>query len=104
MSLTPSQLRAYRRRRQLSRQALADLTELSVETIRNYERGVRREDGRPIHLPHTFELALAAIELGLNCYDGRELTLKDLPGLSYAPTSLPEDDSDGGNAVLPPAA
>lgn len=75
-TLTPDQLRAWRRERRLSQPALARRLGLSVTTLQAYERGQSRDQPpRPRPIPLAVELALAALSLGITSYSGGGVTL-----------------------------
>jgi transcriptional regulator with XRE-family HTH domain len=54
----------------LSQQSAADALGLSKGSIELYERGSRREDGRPVEIPKAVELACAALSRGIRQYNG----------------------------------
>lgn len=57
--------RAWRLAMGHSQRAAAEALGLSRVSIENYERGARREDGRPVLIPRTVALACAALRAGL---------------------------------------
>jgi Predicted transcriptional regulators len=73
--MTPEQFKTWRERMGLSQIAAAEALGLSRGSINLYERGSRREDGRPVVVPKTVELACAALTMGVRSYDGGEVTI-----------------------------
>ena len=55
--MTPSSFKSWRESLGFSQQAAADALGLSKGSIELYERGSRREDGRPVVIPTTVQLA-----------------------------------------------
>jgi transcriptional regulator with XRE-family HTH domain len=73
-------LRAWRDERGLSRQALADLLGLHVNTIVRMEEGERREaGGRPVEITKLHRLALAALTSSILDYNGKRFTVMPDP-------------------------
>lgn len=64
--MTAEQFKAWRAAMGLSQQQAAEALGLSRLSIINYEAGRRREDGRPVAIPKTVELACAALAAGLD--------------------------------------
>lgn len=69
--MTPAQFKAWRKSRGLSQQAAADALGISKSSVELYERGTRREDGRPVVIPKTVALACAAVAFDLPPYGGK---------------------------------
>ena len=67
--MTPEQFKAWRTRRGQTQAEAARSLGLSKGSIELYEAGQRRDDGRPVLIPKTVELACAALELGITSYD-----------------------------------
>lgn len=64
--MTPQAFRATRKALGLTQQQLADALDLSKATIEQYERGTRGgADPRPVAIPKTVRLALAALKAGI---------------------------------------
>lgn len=59
--MTADDFKAWRTRMNYTRPAAAEALGLSRQTIENYERGQRLEDGRPVVIPRSIALACAAI-------------------------------------------
>ena len=82
-AMTGVQMVEFRTRRGLSRQALADLLGLGIQSIKDYEKGERVSrtppSPRPAPIPRHVELAMAALELGVTSYDGRALRRSGKP-------------------------
>jgi transcriptional regulator with XRE-family HTH domain len=55
--MTPEKFKSWRESLGLSQQAAADALGLSKGSIELYERGSRRDDGRPVVIPKTVQLA-----------------------------------------------
>lgn len=71
------ELKNWMERHNLQRRELAVLTDKSVNTIDNYLRGFRYMDKgghMAVDIPKDFELALAAIEMGITEYNGEPIT------------------------------
>jgi transcriptional regulator with XRE-family HTH domain len=71
--MSPEQFKAWRKALGLSQGEAAALLDLSPGSVGNYERGVRREDSRPVEIP--FTVAVACIAL---LYAEGDPRLKDL--------------------------
>jgi len=63
--MTPEQFKAWRQKMNLTQIQAAQVLGLYRNTIVNYERGTRLENGNEIKIPRTVALACAAIEAGL---------------------------------------
>lgn len=63
--MTADDFKAWRKAMNLSQAKAAEALGVSKPTIENYERGRRREDGRPVEIPKTVALACAALAYGL---------------------------------------
>jgi len=63
--MTPDDFKAWRKAMGWNQTEAAEALGLSLGTIGNYERGSRREDGRPAPVPRTVALACAAVAAGL---------------------------------------
>lgn len=59
--MTSDDFKAWRRQMDLSQAGAAEALGVSKPTIENYERGTRREDDRPVVIPHTVALACSAL-------------------------------------------
>lgn len=59
--MTPKDFKDWREQMGLSQKAAADALGISKPTVENYDRGTRREDGRPVVIPRTVALACAAL-------------------------------------------
>jgi len=57
--------KTWRKKMGFTQQQAADALGLFRNTITNYERGARAEDGRAVIIPRTVALACAAVEAGL---------------------------------------
>lgn len=57
--------KAWRKEMELSQSAAAKELGLSVDTLTNYEAGVRRDTGKPVLIPRYIALACAALKAGL---------------------------------------
>ncbi|MBX3537324.1 MAG: helix-turn-helix domain-containing protein [Chelatococcus sp.] len=68
--MTPEQFKAWRKHLKLSQPEAAAVLGISPGSVFNYEKGARSEDGRPVLIPKTVELACAAVALGIRDYDG----------------------------------
>jgi transcriptional regulator with XRE-family HTH domain len=68
--MTPQDFQRTRKHLKLSQQALADALDISKTSVELYERGTRRDDNRPVAIPKTVRLALAALALGISDFDG----------------------------------
>lgn len=63
--MTPDDFKGWRRNLGLTQSQAAAALGLSLGSIENYERGARREDGRPVAIPRTVELACFAVSHAL---------------------------------------
>lgn len=70
--MTPQDFTRTRKHLGLSQQAMADALGISKSSIELYERGTRRDDGRPVEIPKTVRLALAALCHGVTDFNGPE--------------------------------
>ncbi len=68
--MTHEDFKNWRKKMGLTQQQAADVLGLSKATIENYDKGVRREDGRPVVIPRVVALACAAIEHKLEPFGG----------------------------------
>lgn len=68
--MTPEQFKAWRKHLRLTQAAAAEALGISPSSIVLYERGSRIDDGRPVEIPKTVELACAALALGVRSYEG----------------------------------
>lgn len=59
--MTPQGFKAFRKAMGWSQAQAAEALQLSTTAIENYEKGVRRGDGKPAPIPYTVELACAAL-------------------------------------------
>lgn len=59
--MSPDSFKAWRTIMDLSQLKAGEALGLSKGTIENYERGSRREDGRPVEIPRHIALACAAL-------------------------------------------
>lgn len=70
--MTPQDFQRTRKHLKLSQQGLADALDISKSSVELYERGTRRDDGRPVEIPKTVRLALAALCQGIVDFTGVE--------------------------------
>lgn len=70
--MTPQDFQRTRKHLKLSQQGLADALDISKSSVELYERGTRRDDGRPVEIPKTVRLALAALCQGIADFEGAE--------------------------------
>jgi len=63
--MTPEQFKAWRDQEGFTQDEAADVLGISKGSVRNYELGSRREDGRAVTIPKTVALACAAVSAGL---------------------------------------
>ena len=63
--MTGKELYDWRRNRGWSRDHAAAVIGVSASTLRNYEDGTRREDGRPVEIPKPIRWTVAAIDAGV---------------------------------------
>jgi transcriptional regulator with XRE-family HTH domain len=68
--MTPEAFKAWRKHMDWSQAEAAKHLGVSPGSVDLYERGSRREDGRPVIIPKPVELACAALALGIRKYDG----------------------------------
>lgn len=68
--MTPEQFKAWRKHMGYSQGEAAKTLGISKGSVELYEAGKRRDDGRPVVIPKTVELACAAIALGIKDYAG----------------------------------
>ena len=68
--MTHEDFKNWRNKMGPTQQQAADVLGLSKATIENYDKGVRREDGRPVVIPRVVALACAAIEHKLAPFGG----------------------------------
>jgi transcriptional regulator with XRE-family HTH domain len=73
--MTSDEFRQWRDQMNLSQQGAADALGISKGSVELYERGSRREDGRPVEIPKAVELACAALARGINRYNGPKSTV-----------------------------
>lgn len=59
--MTPDQFKKWRATMGLSQIKAGEILGLSKTTIELYEAGRRRDDGRPVEIPHTVALACSAL-------------------------------------------
>ena len=74
--MTPEQFLLWRQSHKWSRRKAAEALGLSAISIYFYEKGYR-EDGRPVVIPKSVRLAMAAISLGMTDFDGPEIPEED---------------------------
>jgi len=68
--MTPKQFKAWRKRLGLSQPAAGAALGVCIATIQLYERGKRFDrNDRPVIIPKTIRLAMAAIDAGLEGHD-----------------------------------
>jgi DNA-binding XRE family transcriptional regulator len=60
-SVTGGEFRRWRKAWKLTQAQAADALGITRETVGNWEKGVRREDGRPAPIPYSVELACEAL-------------------------------------------
>lgn len=63
--MTADNFKAWRKEMELSQSAAAKELGLSVDTLTNYEAGIRRDNGKPVIIPRHVALACAALKAGL---------------------------------------
>lgn len=68
--MRPQDFVEVRKRLGLNQQEMAEALGLGKSTVQLYERGRRHEDDRPVEIPKTVRLALAALCLGLRDFPG----------------------------------
>jgi DNA-binding XRE family transcriptional regulator len=68
--MTADEFKVWRKMMRLSQVAAAQALGLSKTSIELYERGSRRDDQRPVHIPRTVALACAAVFAGLAPWGG----------------------------------
>jgi DNA-binding XRE family transcriptional regulator len=68
--------RAVRQRLGYSIRGWADALGLSRSTVELYERGTRKDDDRPVEIPRTVWLAVAALAEGLQGVDASGRVLR----------------------------
>jgi transcriptional regulator with XRE-family HTH domain len=68
--MTNLQFKAWRKHMGLTIVEAAEALGVSEGSVELYERGARREDGRPVIVPKPVELACAALALGVKAYEG----------------------------------
>lgn len=66
--MSPDQFKAWRKRMGLNQAKAAEALGISKSSVELYERGVRRDDGRPVVIPKAVELACAALVAGITEY------------------------------------
>lgn len=59
--MTNEGFKAWRTAMGLSQAAAAEVLGMSKAAIENYDRGVRRDTGEPVVIPHSVALACAAV-------------------------------------------
>lgn len=59
--MTPEDFKSWRLALNWSQQTAADQLGISKGSVELYERGSRRDDGRPVEIPKTIALACAAL-------------------------------------------
>jgi len=67
--MTNEQFKLWRKKMKLSQRQAAEVLGLYRNTIVNYERGVRLENGMQVKIPRTVALACSAVEAGLEPWD-----------------------------------
>ena len=71
--MTPMDFKRWRTSLGWNQAKAAEALGLSVKMVGLYERGYRyEENGRPVEIPKTVELACAALALGIHHYRPRE--------------------------------
>jgi DNA-binding XRE family transcriptional regulator len=66
--MTPEQFKSWRVEMGFTQDEAAEALGVSKATIGNYDKGIRREDGRPVVIPKTVALACAALMAGIAPY------------------------------------
>ncbi|ODN68540.1 helix-turn-helix domain-containing protein [Methylobrevis pamukkalensis] len=66
--MTSEQFKAWRKALGFTQAAAAEALGLSKPAVENYDRGVRREDGRAVVIPKVVALACMAIRMGVTDY------------------------------------
>ena len=66
--MTPEHFKAWRDQMGFTQQEAATALGFSRPTIENYERGVRRDDGKPVEIPLTVAYACAALVAGIEAW------------------------------------
>lgn len=70
--MTPEEFVENRKHLNMTQTELAEALGLGKSTIQLYERGKRHEDDRPVEIPKTVRLALAALFLGVTDFSTPE--------------------------------
>jgi len=63
--MTPDEFKAWRKEMGFTQKEAATALGITNWAIENYERGTRRDDGRPVVIPRAVALACKAIFYGL---------------------------------------
>jgi transcriptional regulator with XRE-family HTH domain len=85
--MTSVEFKAWRERLGFSQQAAAEALGLSKSSIELYERGSRRDDGRPVDIPTTVELSCkylaqqARLRHQLDMLESGKMTLRENRGM-----------------------
>ncbi|WP_062236933.1 helix-turn-helix domain-containing protein [Aureimonas sp. N4] len=69
--MTSDDFKAWRTMMGYSQAKAAEELGISKPTVENYERGQRREDGRPVEIPRSIALACSAVYHRLDPWDAR---------------------------------
>ncbi len=59
--MTPEDFKAWRKVMGFTQAQAAEALGISKPTVENYDKGIRREDGRPFDIPHPVALACSAL-------------------------------------------
>ncbi|MBC7953611.1 MAG: helix-turn-helix transcriptional regulator [Rhodospirillaceae bacterium] len=66
--MQPQEVKAWRERHGWSQKEAAAALGIGKSTLESYERGYRSEDKRPVVVPKTIRLAMAALDMGVTDY------------------------------------
>lgn len=67
--MTPEEFKSWRKGMGYTQAEAAAALGIGMSSVRLYEHGKRHEDGRPVVIPRTLELACAALAAGIDRYE-----------------------------------